>query len=102
MKFRECINCTYSSCTVFRRCLIVAEQVVKNSDVRPVFPQLEPPADDERDFPPEPSCNERWSIGGMCPCCGAEVERMRFQDDPFAEYEQCMSCDWESDLFYDL
>jgi len=102
MQFRECINCHYLSCTVFKRCILVAESIVKNTPETPVFPTLQDSTDDERNLPPEPLCNERFSHNGLCPCCGVEVERQRFMDDPFAMYDQCMSCDWESDLFYDM
>lgn len=31
MSFRECINCEYVSCTLFHRCLLIAESIVKNT-----------------------------------------------------------------------
>jgi len=102
MKFKECVNCEYISCTAYRRCLIDAENKVKNTPENRFFPVFEPPGDDELNKEPEPPCNARYSSNGLCPCCGDEIERTRFMDDPFAMFDECMSCGWESDLLYDL
>lgn len=102
MGFRECINCHYLSCTVFKRCILVAESIVKNTPETPLFPPLPPPPVDDRDQPPEPHCNDRFSNNGLCPCCGVEVERNRFENDRGAFMDECFSCGWESDLIYDM
>jgi len=101
MQFRECLNCEYLSCTLQKVCILSPEDPGPNW-VSGQFPPLPPPPDtDEREQPPEPPCTAQFSSNGLCPCCGVVVERDFYDQTEQALFDQCMSCGWESEPFYD-
>jgi DNA repair exonuclease SbcCD ATPase subunit len=48
------------------------------------------------------NCNQIVSYNGLCPCCGVELFYNEIGDEGGIYTEQCPSCDWESDILYDL
>jgi len=101
MKFKECINCEHLGCTLNRVCMI--ERLAARKPNNPTEKQLQQGATirDGLQDDPEPPCNQQFSHNGLCPCCGVEVERSNVPFSGGAQHDECMSCGWESDLFYD-
>jgi len=101
MKFRECVNCQSLLCTVYKKCYLVQLQKVADTvtnfkqimgekvPVEPIFAERDPP------------CNDRHSSNGLCPCCGCELDRRQEPGSGGGEVQECICCDWESDIFYD-
>jgi len=87
--FKECEGCPYNGCTVEQQCLADNDSGPENTD-------------EELLLPPDAPCTANFSHDGLCPCCGAVVERGIWDWAQDAMFDECMSCGWESYPFYDL
>lgn len=101
MQFRECINCEYLSCTLKKVCVLSPDDPGPNWERGPY--NLEDTHDTREDHASEPDhpCNAQYSHNGLCPCCGDMVERFDVVGSVEGFRHECMSCGWESDIFYD-
>jgi hypothetical protein len=101
MQFRECINCPSLSCTLKKVCFLSPDDPGPNWERGPY--NLADTNDSREDHASEPEhpCNARSTHNGLCPCCGVEIESSNAPDSGGGLHDECMSCGWESDIYYD-
>lgn len=51
----------------------------------------------------EAACSSgEWSTSGVCPCCGVSLTEEASLTDDTQIKQVCPSCEWESDVHYDV
>jgi hypothetical protein len=102
MGFRECINCEYVSCTLYQRCLLIAEKIVRDPNPTEEQLQLGATIHDGLHDDAEPPCDKEYKQDGLCPCCGCRAVENIPHNQQAAFYYTCDCCEWESEIYYDL